>query len=177
MRRIEDLNLRIQSLIWQKKLKLFHKRKKDETFRQIADQDFSDGADMEVILELYRNPHIKGFTTTPTLMGKSGITDYEKLSKEVLEHIKDRPISFKVFFDNFDEMEYQARKISTWGKNVYVKIPITNTKRESSLLVVTYIFCAPTFWQSNPLTTAYLGVKNRLKLAKCSEFCNLPTCG
>jgi len=97
---------------------------------------FADGADMAGILELYRNPYIKGFTTNPTLMRQSGISDYEKFSKEVLEHITDRPISLEVFSDDFEEMERQARKISTWGKNVYVKIPITNTKHQSSLDLV-----------------------------------------
>ncbi len=97
---------------------------------------FADGADMAGILELYHNPYIKGFTTNPTLMRQSGISDYEKFSKEVLEHITNRPISLEVFSDEFDEMERQARKISTWGKNVYVKIPITNTKHQSSLDLV-----------------------------------------
>lgn len=97
---------------------------------------FADGADMAGILELYRNSYIKGFTTNPTLMRQSGISDYEKFSKEVLEHITDRPISLEVFSDDFEEMERQARKISTWGKNVYVKIPITNTKHQSSLDLV-----------------------------------------
>lgn len=97
---------------------------------------FADGADMAGILELYRNSYIKGFTTNPTLMRQSGISDYEKFSKDVLEHITDRPISLEVFSDDFEEMERQARKISTWGKNVYVKIPITNTKHQSSLDLV-----------------------------------------
>ncbi|MCX6056718.1 MAG: transaldolase [Chloroflexi bacterium] len=93
---------------------------------------FADGADMDGILELYRNPYITGFTTNPTLMQKSGISDYEKFSRQLLEKISDRPISLEVFSDEFDDMERQARKISTWGKNVYVKIPVTNTRRESS---------------------------------------------
>jgi transaldolase len=97
---------------------------------------FADGANLRAILELYRNPLIKGFTTNPTLMRQSGISEYEKFSKEVLEHIKDRPVSFEVFSDDFNEMERQARKISMWGENVFVKIPITNTKRESSLELV-----------------------------------------
>ena len=87
-------------------------------------------------MKLYRNPYITGFTTNPTLMRKSGISDYEKFSRQVLEHISDRPISFEVLSDEFDEMERQARKIATWGKNVYVKIPVTNTRRESSVNLV-----------------------------------------
>ncbi len=93
---------------------------------------FADGADVAGMLEMYRNPHISGFTTNPTLMKKAGITDYELFSKEILALIKDRPISLEVFSDSFDEMEAQAREIATWGRNVYVKIPITNTSGESS---------------------------------------------
>ncbi len=93
---------------------------------------FADGADLDGILELYHNPCISGFTTNPTLMRKSGVSDYEKFSRQVVEHIPDRPISFEVLSDEFDEMEHQARKIASWGENVYVKIPVTNTRRESS---------------------------------------------
>jgi transaldolase len=93
---------------------------------------FADGADKNGIVEIGKNPYIKGFTTNPTLMRKVGITDYEKFSREVLELIGDRPISYEVFADDFVEMERQARKITTWGKNVYVKIPVTNTKREKA---------------------------------------------
>ncbi len=102
------------------------------TLDQLKVKIFADGADLDAILELYRNPYITGFTTNPTLMAKSGISDYEKFSRQVLEHISDRPISFEVFSDEFDEMERQARKIASWGKNVFVKIPITNTRRESA---------------------------------------------
>jgi len=98
---------------------------------------FGDGADKATILDLYRQPHIKGFTTNPTLMRKAGLTDYEAFARDVLETVRDRPISFEVFADEFPEMERQARKIATWGKNVYVKIPVTNTKREPSLNLIT----------------------------------------
>lgn len=94
---------------------------------------FADGADKATILDLYRQPHIKGFTTNPTLMRKAGLTDYEAFAHDVLKTVQDRPISFEVFADEFPEMERQARKIATWGENVYVKIPVTNTKREPSL--------------------------------------------
>jgi transaldolase len=103
-----------------------------KTIEQLNVKIFADGADLDGILELYRNPYISGFTTNPTLMRKSGISDYEKFSRQVLEYIADRPISFEVFSDEFDEMERQAYKIAGWGKNVYVKIPVTNTRRESS---------------------------------------------
>jgi transaldolase len=94
---------------------------------------FGDGADKATILDLYRKPYINGFTTNPTLMRKAGVSDYEAFAHDILATIQDRPISFEVFADEFAEMERQARKIATWGDNVYVKIPVTNTKRESSL--------------------------------------------
>jgi transaldolase len=97
---------------------------------------FADGADLAGILEMYRNPFIKGFTTNPSLMRKAGVTDYETFAKDVLSIIHDRPISFEVFSDDFTEMYRQALKIASWGDNVYVKMPITNTKGESALNVI-----------------------------------------
>jgi transaldolase len=94
---------------------------------------FADGAERAGILKMYQNPLIRGFTTNPTLMRKAGITDYEAFAKDILSAITDRPISFEVFADEFYEMERQALKISRWGDNVYTKIPVTNTRRESSL--------------------------------------------
>lgn len=91
---------------------------------------FGDGADLAGILELHRLPYIKGFTTNPTLMRKAGVADYEEFAGEVLKHIKDLPISFEVFADDEETMEAQARHIAGWAKNVYVKIPVTNTRRE-----------------------------------------------
>ncbi len=93
---------------------------------------FADGANLQDMLALYEKPYIQGFTTNPTLMNKAGIRDYEGFAKEVLQHITDRPISFEVFSDEFDEMERQARKIQSWGDNVYIKIPVTNTRGEPS---------------------------------------------
>ena len=110
-----------------------------KTLDQLKVKIFADGADLDGILDLYRNPYIKGFTTNPTLMHKSGISDYEKFSRQVLEKILDRPISLEVFSDEFDEMERQAHKISAWGKNVFVKIPVTNTRHESSLDLVRHL--------------------------------------
>jgi len=97
---------------------------------------FADGADKASILELAKKTYIKGFTTNPTLMRKAGVSDYEQFAKELLAEIKDKPISFEVFSDEFDEMERQAKKIASWAENVYVKIPITNTKGESSFDLV-----------------------------------------
>jgi transaldolase len=93
---------------------------------------FADGAEKKSMLELYANPLIKGFTTNPTLMRKANISDYEGFAREMLFLIPDRPISFEVFADDFDEMERQAHLINSWGPNVYVKIPVTNTRRESA---------------------------------------------
>lgn len=97
---------------------------------------FADGADKAAMLELYRNPLVRGFTTNPTLMRKAGVADYRAFALDVLEHIPDRPISFEVFADEFDEMRRQAREIAGWGQHVYVKIPITNTRGESSIPLV-----------------------------------------
>ena len=91
---------------------------------------FADGAELAGMLALYRQPYIRGFTTNPTLMNKAGIRDYRAFAKEVLAAIPDRPISFEVFSDEFDDMERQAREIATWGSYVYVKVPVTNTRRE-----------------------------------------------
>ena len=92
---------------------------------------FADGADKDGMLEMVANPLISGFTTNPTLMKVAGITDYKSFAQDILTYIKDKPISFEVFSDDIDEMESQALEIASWGKNVNVKIPITNTKAES----------------------------------------------
>lgn len=92
---------------------------------------FADGADKSGMLEMYAKPFIKGLTTNPTLMNKAGITDYRAFAKDILSVIKDKSISFEVFSDDFTEMERQALEIASWGDNVYVKIPVTNTKRET----------------------------------------------
>lgn len=93
---------------------------------------FADGADRSSILELARNPLIQGFTTNPTLMRKAGVVDYEAFGRDLARAIPDRPFSFEVLSDDFDEMEQQALRIATWGDNVYVKIPITDTRGLSS---------------------------------------------
>ena len=97
---------------------------------------FADGADLDDMLALSRRPFVRGFTTNPTLMHKAGVRDYEQFARSVLAAIPDRPISFEVLSDEFAEMETQARKIATWGSRVWVKIPITNTRAESSLDLV-----------------------------------------
>lgn len=91
---------------------------------------FADGADLAGMKEMYANPMIKGFTTNPTLMRKAGVQDYKVFARQVLEAIPDRPISFEVFADEFDAMEHQALEIASWGKNVNVKIPVTNTRKQ-----------------------------------------------
>ncbi len=97
---------------------------------------FADGADLEGMISLYRNPLIKGLTTNPTLMRKAGIQDYESFAKDALAFIKDKPISFEVFSDEFSEMKRQALRIRDWQENVFVKIPITNSRGDSSLPLI-----------------------------------------
>ncbi|MBS1963158.1 MAG: transaldolase [Bdellovibrionales bacterium] len=97
---------------------------------------FSDGADRASLLEMNGNPKIAGMTTNPSLMRKAGVTDYRGYCKEILTHVTEKPISFEVFADEIAEMRRQALEIKTWGKNVYVKIPITNSKGESCLPLV-----------------------------------------
>jgi transaldolase len=97
---------------------------------------FADGADKNGMLEMYGKPFIQGFTTNPTLMRKANVSEYEAFACDILRAIPDRPISFEVFSDDFAEMERQAYKITRWGKNIYVKIPVTNTKGESSACLV-----------------------------------------
>jgi transaldolase len=97
---------------------------------------FADGADLDGMIGLYKNPAIRGLTTNPTLMRKADIKDYEAFAKEVLQIVKDKPISFEVFSDEFDEMRRQALKIRDWQRNVFVKIPITNSRGESSIPLI-----------------------------------------
>jgi transaldolase len=103
-----------------------------KTADELTVKVFADGAELEGCRALAADPLIKGFTTNPTLMHKAGITDYEAFAQDLLEIVMDRPISFEVFTDEHDEMERQARKIAAWGENVYVKIPVTNTRGEST---------------------------------------------
>lgn len=100
--------------------------------RDLKVKIFADGADLSVISQMSGNSLIKGFTTNPTLMRKAGISDYGAFAREILQAIPDRPISFEVFSDEFGEMERQAREIAGWGDQVYVKIPVTNTKGQAS---------------------------------------------
>jgi transaldolase len=93
---------------------------------------FADGADLKSIIALSDDPIVKGFTTNPSLMKKDGVTDYENFATTLLKAVPKHPISFEVFADDFKNMEAQARKIASWGPNVYVKIPVTNTKKESA---------------------------------------------
>ena len=103
---------------------------------QLKVQIFADGADKSGMLEMYSKPYIKGLTTNPTLMKKVGITDYRAFCKDILTFIKDKPLSFEVFSDDFTQMERQAMEIASWGDNVYVKIPVTNTKQETCYALV-----------------------------------------
>jgi transaldolase len=106
------------------------------TLENLSVRIFADGADVDGMISLYKNPLIKGLTTNPTLMRKAGVKDYEMFAKEILKTIKRKPISFEVFSDEFPEMERQALKIKGWQENVFVKIPITNSKGESSIPLI-----------------------------------------
>lgn len=97
---------------------------------------YADGADLNGMIEEYKKGIVSGFTTNPTLMKKAGVTSYEEFAKAALTAIPDLPISFEVFSDDFPGMEREARKIATWGKNVYIKIPVTNTKGISSVQLI-----------------------------------------
>lgn len=97
---------------------------------------FADGADKSGMLEMNKNPLISGFTTNPTLMKAAGVKNYKEFALDILNHIDDKPISFEVFSDEFEEMERQALEIASWADNIYVKIPITNTKSESSFELI-----------------------------------------
>lgn len=103
-----------------------------KSLSQLKVKIFADGADKQAMLSLNSNPLIKGMTTNPTLMRKAGVKDFEAFAKEILQFITEKPVSLEVFSDDFPEMRRQALKISSWGKNVYVKIPITNTRGDSS---------------------------------------------
>lgn len=100
-------------------------------FNNLTIKIFSDGADKGEMLDMYSRPYIKGLTTNPTLMKKAGISDYSAFCKDILTHIKTKPLSFEVFSDDLAEMERQANEIASWGDNVYVKIPVTNTEGTS----------------------------------------------
>jgi transaldolase len=106
------------------------------TLNDLKIQIYADGADKAGILELYSKPFIKGLTTNPTLMKKAGIKDYEAFARDILQTVTAKPISLEVFSDEFPEMKRQALKIAAWGKNVYVKIPITNSRGESSIPLI-----------------------------------------
>ena len=101
-----------------------------KTIEELNIKIFADGADKANMFEMYSKPFIKGLTTNPTLMRKAGIQDYKAFAKEILSEIKDKPISFEVFSDDFSTMEYQANEIASWGENVYIKLPVTNTKQK-----------------------------------------------
>ncbi len=106
------------------------------SLHSLKTQIFADGADSTGMIKLYKDPLIKGMTTNPTLMKKAGITNYESFAKDILKVIKEKPISFEVFSDEFSEMKRQAILISSWQDNVYVKIPITNSRGESSIPLI-----------------------------------------
>src|SRR2546423_6167940 len=118
---------------------------------------FADGADLGVITEMAANPLIKGFTTNPTLMRKAGVKDYRAFALDVLKVVTDRPVSFEVFSDDFEEMELQALEIASWGQNVFVKIPVTNTLGESAAPLIRRLSAAGVQINVTALMTADKG--------------------
>ena len=106
------------------------------TIKDLRIKIFADGADKASMLQLNANPLITGMTTNPTLMRKAGLTDFEAFARDILQFVTAKPLSLEVFSDEFPDMKRQALKINSWAKNVYVKVPITNTRRESALPLV-----------------------------------------
>jgi transaldolase len=109
------------------------------TWEKLKVKLFADGADLQNMIEMASKPYIAGLTTNPTLMNKAGVSDYVQFAREVIKEISDKPISFEVFSDDLDEMRKQAEKIASWGNNVYVKIPISNTQGESTSPLVKHL--------------------------------------
>jgi transaldolase len=124
---------------------------------------FADGADIDAILRMYANPLIRGFTTNPTLMRKAGVSDYEAFARELLAAVPDRPVSLEVFADEFPEMIRQAQTIASWGANVNVKIPVTNTRREFCGRVIRALSAAGVVVN----VTAVLTVDQVRRVAEC----------
>ena len=109
------------------------------SFRDLKIKIFADGADLETMFTMYEKPYITGLKTNPTLMRKAGIDNYKAFAKDVLEVVKHKPISFEVFSDDFDKMISQAQEIASWGSNVNVKIPITNTHGKETLMAIKHL--------------------------------------
>ncbi|MBM3866815.1 MAG: transaldolase [Verrucomicrobia bacterium] len=107
-----------------------------KSLQELTIQLYADGADRAGILELYAKPYIRGLTTNPTLMRKAGIKDYEAFARDILGTVTAKPLSLEVFSDEFPEMRRQALRLASWGANVYVKIPITNSRGESALPLI-----------------------------------------
>lgn len=132
-------------------------------FENLRVKLFADGADLATMLDMAKKPYIKGLTTNPTLMRKAGINNYRKFAKDVLAEIKNKPISFEVFSDNFNEMISQGMEIASWGKNVNVKIPVTNSLGESTESVVQYLSSQGVILN----ITAILTTEQVKKVVKC----------
>lgn len=110
-----------------------------ETLEQLAVKIFADAADLSEILAFYQKPYVQGFTTNPSLLARAGVRDYGNFARELLALVPDRPISFEVISDDLERMEQEARLIASWGKNVFVKIPVTNTRGQSTAEVVRHL--------------------------------------
>jgi len=123
------------------------------SLKQLKVRIFADGADKAAMLDMAGRPFIAGLTTNPTLMRKAGVADYRAFAREVLAAMTDKPISFEVFSDEFEEMHRQAMEIASWGKNVFVKIPVTNTRAESSEKLIARLAAAGVKLNVTALTT------------------------
>jgi transaldolase len=125
----------------------------NEVVERLRVKIFADGADRNAIAELASNPVVSGFTTNPTLMRAAGVADYEAFARDIVELVPELPISLEVFSDDFGEMEQQARTISQWGENVFVKVPVTNTRGESAAEVVRHLVAEGVRLNVTALTT------------------------
>jgi transaldolase len=125
----------------------------NEVVERLRVKIFADGADRNAIAELASNPVVSGFTTNPTLMRAAGVADYEAFARDIVELVPELPISLEVFSDDFGEMEQQARTISQWGDNVFVKVPVTNTRGESAAEVVRHLVAEGVRLNVTALTT------------------------
>lgn len=125
----------------------------NEMVQRLRVKIFADGADRNAIAELATNPVVSGFTTNPTLMRAAGVEDYEAFARDIVELVPELPISLEVFSDDFSEMEQQARTISQWGQNVFVKVPVTNTRGESAADVVRHLVAEGVRLNVTALTT------------------------
>ena len=140
----------------------------NEVVERLRVKIFADGADRNAIAELATNPVVSGFTTNPTLMRAAGVENYEAFERDIVELVPELPISLEVFSDDFGEMEQQARTISQWGENVFVKIPVTNTRGDSAAEVVRHLVAEGVRLNVTALTTVRQVEEISAELSGCT---------